>query len=199
MSNDDTRPTFYINQQPVRAAGLLIWCRYQGEIYVLLTRYNYKEYQNLWADLGGKTEIGDTDPLHTAIRECSEETNCCLVSNKTPESKHHVRSLMHRSNKFLKKQYHTKTTPIYVPQSKYMIYPIELPNSKRTIENFGEIEYHTGYEREIKWWSLTEIKTLQESNHLHFRLRDPRINQSILKSLPSKTPSKIPKETPKNL
>ena len=71
--------------------------------------------------------------------------------------------------------------------------------NKRTIENFGEIEYHTGYEREIKWWSLTEIKTLQESNHLHFRLRDPRINQSILKSLPSKTPSKIPKETPKNL
>jgi len=73
----ETRPTFYHDGRPVRAAGILLWTHKGNKIIRLLNKYNHK-----FEDLGGKTDVGDKTPLDTAIREACEETNNHIFSNR---------------------------------------------------------------------------------------------------------------------
>jgi len=73
----ETRPTFYHEGMPVRAAGILLWTRDGKKTLRLLNKCNRK-----FEDLGGKTDVGDTSPLDTAIREACEETNNSIFSNR---------------------------------------------------------------------------------------------------------------------
>ena len=71
------RPTFYHAERPVRAAGILLWTKYDNRTMWLLN----KCHRN-FEDLGGKTDVCDRTPLDTAIREACEETNNSIFSNK---------------------------------------------------------------------------------------------------------------------
>jgi hypothetical protein len=73
----EARPTFFYEGMPVRAAGILLWTQDGHKTLCLLNKCNRK-----FEDLGGKTDVGDTTPLDTAIREACEETNNSIFSNK---------------------------------------------------------------------------------------------------------------------
>ena len=73
----ETRPTFYHDGKPVRAAGILLWTQDGSKTLRLLNKCNRK-----FEDLGGKTDVGDRTPLDTAIREACEETNNSIFSNR---------------------------------------------------------------------------------------------------------------------
>ena len=67
----EDRPTFMYNNQPVRAAGLLLYVKEKGKIYYLLRSGKKRD----WSDIGGKTDKKDTDIISTVVRETTEETN----------------------------------------------------------------------------------------------------------------------------
>tara|TARA_B110000977_G_scaffold170038_1_gene220431 strand:- start:542 stop:778 length:237 start_codon:yes stop_codon:yes gene_type:complete len=69
------RPTFYYNNQPVRAAGVLLWTRHKGRIMRLFRKVNGE-----FEDIGGKSDAKDRDELDIAIREVCEETRGKLFS-----------------------------------------------------------------------------------------------------------------------
>ena len=62
----------------VRRAGIIPFLVHQGETYVLLGLS--KEKNPVWADLGGRTEHGET-PIQTAIREYGEESRYVIPPN----------------------------------------------------------------------------------------------------------------------
>ena len=69
------RPTFDHDGKPVRAAGLLIWTRYNGRIHRL-----FRKIEGKFEDIGGKTDIQDQSYTDTMIREVCEETHGKLFS-----------------------------------------------------------------------------------------------------------------------
>ena len=65
------RPTFFHLGQPVRAAGMLLWTRTRNNEKVHL----FRQVNDGFEDMGGKTDSVDTSAMDTAIRETCEETN----------------------------------------------------------------------------------------------------------------------------
>ena len=65
-----SRPTFWHQGKPVRAAGLLLWTWDRNTKLYLMNRY-----RNRYEDLGGKTDTVDDNALCTAVREAAEESN----------------------------------------------------------------------------------------------------------------------------
>ena len=68
------RPTFYYDNKPVRAGGILFYVNDNGNRMYLLRKGNKH-----WGDIGGKTDVGDNNILDTIIREVVEETNSKLL------------------------------------------------------------------------------------------------------------------------
>ena len=178
----DGRPTFFVDenqQNQIRAAGILLYTKVDGEIYFLFTRYGGR----VWEDVGGKTDIVDKDAIDTATRECGEETNCAFVSSTKVETKEQVVKLLPQSNKFfkglIKKQ---QVKPIYVKHSKYIIYPVKIKKKsflRVTAEMLSDKEHWLGYDREAKWISGQELLNLYENGEVHVRLRDPPVYQRL--------------------
>lgn len=71
------RPTFKYRQQPVRAAGILIYTETASGCLRLFRNINGR-----YEDIGGKTDPKDKNEIDTAVRECVEETNGKLFDQK---------------------------------------------------------------------------------------------------------------------
>ena len=102
------RPTFEWQGQPVRAAGILCWTTKDGQTHRLFRRIKGK-----FEDIGGKTDMVDSDAQSTAIREACEETDGKLFSE------HHSRQ---ECAAILEGLVRSCTTTQYNPQSKYLLF-----------------------------------------------------------------------------
>ena len=133
-----------------------------NDIYILVSHENDQVY----SDIGGKTENCDKNIHDTILREVTEETNAVLFGE---ENIHNKEEYMKKCNFSLQKlslyldSYNL--TYFYNKKPKYLLYLIELDKKFMDINDFGEIEFKENKERKIEWIKYT--KSLQ----LHPRLR----------------------------
>ena len=122
-----TRPTFYHLGSPVRAAGVLVWTYDRGRIVRLFRKVGR------WEDMGGKTDKRDTDPIGTAVREASEETNGKLFSKD--HTKEQCEVILYRQ---LINNYRVQ----YIPKAKYLLYHVYVDPSilRLSMKRFGLYE-----------------------------------------------------------
>lgn len=124
-----TRPTFLYNNQPVRAAGLLICTVKNNKNYYLL-----RKSKNKWSDIGGKTDEKDKDTLATIVREVTEETNS------------HLFSPCHNFKQAYEMLEHTLSNEelnvFYLKRSKYLLVKVVLDNKIQDLpmKRFGLFE-----------------------------------------------------------
>lgn len=147
------RPTFCYYNQPVRAAGIIIWTRLQGQIFRLFRKVN-----GLNEDLGGKTDKVDRDAFDTAIREASEETNGKLFSEH--HSKEECQNILYR-------HIINCHDVQYNPASKYLLYRIYVDPTifSLSMKRFGLYE-------QTSWGILRHyFKWRSDIPPLHPRLR----------------------------
>ena len=157
--DSNKRPTFYFENdpaKPIRAGGVLIYKKNNGFLKFLLIR-KLTFGDNMHEDIGGKTDIGDTDIIDTISREVSEETN--NVINK----------------EIIKEQIKTGK-PLYVPFSKYLIYLVEANEDQKKLNplSFGDMEIHDSIKRKIYW-----IKVVNFLNDVYNF--NPRMNNQAIK------------------
>lgn len=149
------RPTFFHLGQPVRAAGMLLWTRTRNNEKVHL----FRQVNDGFEDMGGKTDSVDTSAIDTAIRETCEETNNHLFSNTHTyeDCATHLRSLLTTCNDVR-----------YDRASKYLMFYVYVNPSilKLSMKRFGLTEstdWGTLCHR-YRWCILTP-------HPLHWRLR----------------------------
>lgn len=153
------RPTFYFENdinKPIRAGGVLIYKKYKGKIKFLLIR-KLTFGDNMHEDIGGKTDIDDIDIYDTVSREVSEETNKVINQDEIKEQ--------------IK-----KSTPLYVPFSKYLIYLVEANETQMKLKpsSFGDEEIHDSIKRKIYW--------IYAYNFIHDKYNfNPRMNNQTIK------------------
>ncbi len=148
MSIRDNRPTFYHNNLPVRAAGVLFWRRINNKIDLLLIENPWMKY---FEDIGGKTDIVDTEYIDTIAREVEEETNGIIKAS-------YIKTVL------------PNTTKYYCKDGKYLLHVVKADDfiSGLKQENFGPIELHTGYARNIKWVNKNEYFKKPKNPRLEF-------------------------------
>ncbi len=153
------RPTFYINSSPIRASGVLFFRKINTSVELLMIN---NPYNNYFEDIGGKTDPKDKNIFDTVARETEEETNEIINIPK-------VKTMLTSKNNIKR---------FYIPQSKYMLYIIECDDELKnlTSEMFGNIEFHTGYERTIEWISKSQYFEINKNP----RLIDRRLDRFIL-------------------
>ena len=158
------RPTFAFCGNPVRAAGLLVCTKVNGEDWTLLRRSKKK-----WSDIGGKTEPGDKNIADTIVREVCEETNHALFSENDS-----FETCDKKLRGILKDNLEVK----YDKKCKYLIVKCYVPKSLMNLptERFGEAEKETHH---YEWF-----RTFPKCTELHYRLRacllDPRWHEMSL-------------------
>lgn len=152
----ETRPTFYHEGRPVRAAGILLWTRDGNKILRLLNKCNRK-----FEDLGGKTDVRDKTALDTAIREACEETNNSIFS-RNHSFKECADMLYKHAMDSIDVQYNDR--------SKYLMFRVYVDPSILSIDmrRFGRTE-------KTEWGVLKHYFqwrwTVPFNNQLHPRLR----------------------------
>ena len=133
--NDNTRPTFEYNSQPVRAAGILITTIEHGKTYYLLR----STHKGKWSDIGGKTDIRDTDIISTIVREAVEETNHKLLSPyHTYKQAYEMLNVLLRNEEF---------EIFYCPRAKYILIKVMFDTSVKNLsmKRFGRQENNTDH------------------------------------------------------
>ena len=160
IKQKDIRPTFYFDDdksKPIRAGGILFYKIINNKKHFLFID---NKHSNWIEDLGGKTDIVDKSIMNTIIREVDEETNKLIKRRKIYEC------MFKESKKF------------YCEYSKYLLYCIKADEyiSNLSSEDFGEIEFHTGFKRQIIWLSQDEIK----KNKLNPRLHISSLNEFFI-------------------
>jgi hypothetical protein len=158
----DDRPTFDYEGRPVRAAGILVWTRKDGQVHRLFRRIK-KKYE----DIGGKTDLADKSALDTAIRETVEETHGKLFcETDTPEN---------CAAKLRQRLHNVDTENIeYNKISKYILFKMEVHSDilLRPMTRFGLSE-------QTDWGALEHYyqwrSKLPYHNQLHYRLRGMRL------------------------
>ena len=134
--DSNKRPTFYFENdltKPIRAGGVLIYKKYNGNFkFLLIKKLTFGD--DLHEDIGGKTDTEDIDIIDTISREVSEETNKVIDRNIVREQ--------------IK-----KGKPLYVPFSKYLIYLVEANEEQTKLKPsaFGDEELHDSIKRKIYW------------------------------------------------
>jgi len=152
---------FYFNddeEKPVTAGGAIIYKIVNNKIKLLLadTRGNYE-------DLGGRCDLSDRNIYSTIAREVFEESNGLL------------------DKKLIKKRL-KKTTPIYIPKSKYLVFIIRATEDESNLicSDFGDIEIHDNIKRKIKWLDLKFIESKVIFNDkLAWRLKNRKLIEKI--------------------
>lgn len=145
------RPTFTYKGNPVRAAGILLYTRVGGQNWYLLRKAKGK-----WQDMGGKTDINDTDIVDTAVREATEETNGRLfrVDGTFDSCSRRLKELL-KSGRGHRIRYNKK--------SKYLLFILYAEGLKQLpVSRFGSCEAD-GMNHSYKWF--------RQFPKLHFRLR----------------------------
>jgi len=134
------RPTFYFENdliKPIRAGGILLYKKYNGDIkFLIIKKLTFGD--NLHEDIGGKTDIGDLDIIDTISREVNEETNNVI------------------NRDIIKEQIKSVGKPLYVPFSKYLIYLVEANELQMNLKPsaFGSEETHDSIKRIIYWMKV---------------------------------------------
>ena len=152
----ETRPTFYHDGMPVRAAGILLWTRNGNKTMRLLNKCNGK-----FEDIGGKTDARDRTPLDTAIREACEETNNRIFSDR-----HSSKECGEMLNRHIMDSFDVQ----YSECSKYLLFRVYVHPSILSLDmrRFGRIE-------KTEWGVLHHYFQWRWSvpfhNQLHPRLR----------------------------
>lgn len=123
-----SRPTFSYRQQPVRAAGILIWTCQNGKTLRL-----FNNCKGRFEDIGGKTDLVDSDALATAVREATEETNGKLFSANHSHEECQASLYQHIG---------TNSERVYNRKSKYLLYKVYVDPSLLSLEmtRFGRSE-----------------------------------------------------------
>jgi 8-oxo-dGTP pyrophosphatase MutT (NUDIX family) len=145
------RPTFVYKGNPVRAAGILLYTRVNGDNWYLLRKAKGK-----WQDTGGKTDVNDTNIIDTAVREATEETNGRLfcVDGTYESCSRRLKDLLtngrgHRIR--------------YNKRSKYVLFVLYVEGLKHLpLTRFGSCE-SDGMKHVYKWF--------EKLPKLHYRLR----------------------------
>ena len=156
------RPTFDYNGKPVRAAGLLIWTKYNGCIHRL-----FRKIEGKFEDIGGKTDLKDKSYKDTMIREVCEETHGKLFSEN-----HTTEDCAKILQELVEKSWPEDIE--YNPLSKYILYKLEVhPNIlNQNMKRFGLSE-------KTDWGTLKHYYQwrwkLPYHNQLHYRLRGMRL------------------------
>lgn len=151
--NINERPTFYYdndNTKPIRAGGVIIYRKINNKIQFLLIKKKYNDIER-YEDIGGKTDINDITSYDTIAREVSEETNSVI-------------------NEGIMKYQLSKSSNIYVPYSKYLLYLVQANVYERNLKSnyFGNKEIHDDINRTIVWVDIDNYL----DNKLNF---NPRI------------------------
>lgn len=156
------RPTFRFRNMPVRAAGIIFYVKDDGVRLLFRRQTQSQKNKMVYGDLGGKTEYFDNNPMDTACRETVEESMGKIFDvDDTPEiCREKLDSLVEGSIK-----------SVYIKDSKYMLYFIELPLDivDLPMERFGDAEImESGYQdpHSYHWIELGDIPQEQ----LHIRL-----------------------------
>lgn len=144
------RPIFEYENQPVKAAGLLVWTESNGKRWTL-----FRKQKGKWSDMGGKTESVDNTVLDTVVREVCEETNNSLFCKDDDDCASKVRDILEK---------HVPAAGLlYDSKCKYLLFHcrcddiFDLPLSR-----FGVAEGSTNHE--YGWFSTPP-------HPIHFRLR----------------------------
>ena len=193
------RPIFYIdNGCPCLGAGVLFYVQTNNDIYFLMQKEDGNPKYS-FCDLGGKTDVIDSNIIETAVREVMEETNGVLFS-KLFKTKYHSKFGLKPNFKdyminFYKILQDFEPKFIYSKKSKYVIILIQLrseyinhtlmPKNNKTFiplsEQFGNIEIKTELSREIIWMELNYFSELLKDKKMHIRLKDTQIYNAINK------------------
>ena len=143
------RPTFEYKNQPVKAAGLLVWTQSNGKKWTL-----FRKYKGKWTDIGGKTSEQDKSIVDTVVREVCEETNNSLFCTDDEDCASKVRNIIenHSSKMF------------YDAKCKYLLFHCRVDASllSKPLSRFGEAE---GLKKHEYQWVTAMPRPL------HFRLR----------------------------
>ena len=151
------RPTFYYNDKPVRAGGILFYVNNNGRKEYLL-----RKGKKHWGDVGGKTDKVDNSILDTIVREVVEETNFKLLDHS-----HTKKEAREALEKIL------ETTPnldtYYSDISKYILLVCELPIETRhlSMKRFGLAETTCVMKHYFRWWSFIDRKKLHPRLRFH--------------------------------
>lgn len=190
------RPIFYVdNSYPCLGSGVLFYIKHNGKIHFLMQKEdNNQKYS--FCDLGGKTDISDSNIIETAVREVMEETNGVLFS-KLFKTKYHKEFGLNPTFKDyminfyrLFQDYQPKF--IYSNKSKYLIMMVELnseyikhimlpTNEEVTIlrQGFGDMELKNTLSRQIVWMELKHFGKLLKDKKMHIRLKDTQMYHTI--------------------
>jgi hypothetical protein len=140
------RPTFYINNKPIRAGGVIFY--YQDELtknIKILMQYTERTTDNikrfLYEDIGGKTDNLDTCINDTIIREVIEETNNVI------------------SKEILEKYFNKDHKHIYLKKSKYYLVLVKVDTDIKNIDrrSFGKEDSSNGKKRQFFWMDSTRL------------------------------------------
>ena len=150
-----------------------------------------------FCDLGGKTDILDSNIIETAVREVMEETNGILFS-KLLKTKYQndfgLRPIFkdYMIN-FYKMFQDYQPEFVYSNKSKYLIIMMEikidyidsklLPKNCEVIttlrQEFGDMEVKNTLSRQIVWMELYHFSRLLKDKKMHIRLKDTQMYHEI--------------------
>lgn len=128
------RPTFYIDNKPVRAGGVIFYYRdFYNNVTFLMQKQDEKEYLE---DIGGRSDKLDLNIKSMIFREVLEESNFVLKEE------------LDNFNEF-----------IYNETGKYILYFVEL-KKRYPCFAFGNEEIYTKIKRKIGLVKLEDIKNI---------------------------------------
>ena len=152
MSKGKNKKVFIYKSHEITASGIILVDKTDKG-----NRYMVQEMEKsvYYSDFGGKVDMCDKTPFHTAIRELSEETNNIININCIDD---------------------VKVIDVFcTPMSKYLVYVCYLPECYIGNDyDYGEIETHTGIRRKVKWIDADEFLS-----KIHPRL----MNRGLIKYL----------------
>jgi hypothetical protein len=140
VSSQRERPTFFVQENELRAGGVLFYRFNQSKIELLLINKNDR-----FEDIGGKTDAIDKCIEDTVSREVEEETNNRITSFHI---KKQIEKCEHRA--------------IFYNKSKYVLYFIKANKYERKLstEDFSNKEITDDIARTLHWIPLSDISTI---------------------------------------
>lgn len=154
----DQRKTFYINNdttKPIRAGGVIVYRKNKNHSVDLLLIFS----RGIYEDIGGRTDIKDTDIYDTVAREVEEETNKIILCESIKDRL-------------------TRSKYVYCAKSKYVIFLVEATENEACLESniFGNIEIHDNISRLIKWISVDTVLDASVIKYkLNYRMKNPHL------------------------
>jgi hypothetical protein len=146
LSTFKNRPTFIYQNQPVRAAGILLYYILNNQRIYLFRIVD----KNRATDIGGCTDKKDKDYFDTACREAAEETNGRFfsINDSIKECQHKFLTLLNNI------QYEIK----YDKKGKYVLFEIEVSKEySKNMKRFGKVESTDQMKHYYIWKSLDKI------------------------------------------